>query len=277
MGRFDGYLLVSDLDGTLFGKDSTVIPERNIAAINEFIAEGGKFSLATGRGVYIARLRTANVPRNAPDLLFNGAVVYDFKTDSCIYSTGLFCEECYDLYEQILEKYQKASAVILSGAYAYCKDETPRFTEFLKVLSLENAYRVFDNVRNVEFPWFKILVGCPDAEYISYMEKELTLDPELFSCVKSRPELLEITSVNTDKGSGLRKLAELLNIDMKNTAAVGDYYNDKPMLDAAAYSFVPENGAEDLKRTATAIVCHHENGSIGDVLDWLKHHVEAQN
>ena len=49
MGKFSGYLLACDIDGTLVS--SSVVPQRNIDAIRMFTEEGGIFALATGRGV----------------------------------------------------------------------------------------------------------------------------------------------------------------------------------------------------------------------------------
>ena len=47
-------LLVSDLDGTLIGKDHQ-IPERNLEAIKRFKEKGGKFCVATGRSIESGR------------------------------------------------------------------------------------------------------------------------------------------------------------------------------------------------------------------------------
>ena len=48
MGKFDGVLLASDFDDTLYGLDRQVCP-RNRKALNYFIAQGGRFTVATGR------------------------------------------------------------------------------------------------------------------------------------------------------------------------------------------------------------------------------------
>ena len=48
MGKFDGLLLASDFDDTLYGLDLR-IPERNLEAIRYFTGEGGRFAVATGR------------------------------------------------------------------------------------------------------------------------------------------------------------------------------------------------------------------------------------
>ena len=47
MGKFDGVLLASDYDDTLYGTDMTVSAE-NVKAIEYFTAQGGTFTVATG-------------------------------------------------------------------------------------------------------------------------------------------------------------------------------------------------------------------------------------
>ena len=48
MGIFDGYLLVSDMDGTLLNSKGK-LSEENKNAIEYFVDNGGEFTLATGR------------------------------------------------------------------------------------------------------------------------------------------------------------------------------------------------------------------------------------
>ena len=53
MGKFDGYLICTDLDGTLLRKDKSVSKE-NLEAIEYFKNEGGKFTFITGRMPFYA-------------------------------------------------------------------------------------------------------------------------------------------------------------------------------------------------------------------------------
>ena len=48
MGKFSGVLLATDYDDTLYDSKGTISPE-NRAAIDRFLAEGGLFSISTGR------------------------------------------------------------------------------------------------------------------------------------------------------------------------------------------------------------------------------------
>ena len=70
MGKFTGILLASDFDNTLVyteealrtGRPVPPMPERNREALEYFMAEGGRFSIATGR----ATARPCTISRRKP-------------------------------------------------------------------------------------------------------------------------------------------------------------------------------------------------------------------
>ena len=88
MGKFDGVLLVSDFDDTLYGSDFTVSPE-NVHALTYFVQEGGTFTVATGRAHATFAPVFSLAPINAPVILSNGSALYDFVADQMIYETFL--------------------------------------------------------------------------------------------------------------------------------------------------------------------------------------------
>ena len=88
MGKFDGVLLVSDFDETLYDHTRRV-PPRNVEAIRYFQSQGGRFTVATGRThrTFAAYFHLA--PINAPVVLSNGSTLYDFETDTLLKQTWL--------------------------------------------------------------------------------------------------------------------------------------------------------------------------------------------
>ena len=98
MGKFDGLLLASDFDDTLYGLDLR-IPERNLEAIRYFTGEGGRFAVATGRAYRTFAPYAHLVPMNAPAVLSNGSALYDFEEGRMIYQTFLRARAPADLAE----------------------------------------------------------------------------------------------------------------------------------------------------------------------------------
>ena len=83
MGKFDGVLLISDFDDTLLrtsasvrsGQDLPEIPAYNIRRIRDFMDQGGRFAVVTGRVWQSFRYFLPMVPTNAPVGTGNGAAM----------------------------------------------------------------------------------------------------------------------------------------------------------------------------------------------------------
>ena len=89
MGRFSNVLLASDFDHTLTDM-SGQIPARNLEAIAAFQAEGGIFTVASGRSIPMFRKKAALVPVNAP--YFDGASLL-IAADCTAYAYANFHED----------------------------------------------------------------------------------------------------------------------------------------------------------------------------------------
>ena len=111
MGKFSGYLMVSDLDKTFFA-EGTDIPPRNIEAVRYFIENGGRFTLATGRGAVAAKLIAKDIPKNAPAILFNGAMLYDMGSDEIVETHGVSSPSIVELLRSIITDYPSVMLVI---------------------------------------------------------------------------------------------------------------------------------------------------------------------
>uniref|UniRef100_UPI001C556D97 HAD family hydrolase n=1 Tax=Klebsiella pneumoniae TaxID=573 RepID=UPI001C556D97 len=63
IGKYDNFLLISDLDGTLINSKQEISKE-NLEAVKYFIENGGIFSVATGRTTQNIRLHIKELPIN---------------------------------------------------------------------------------------------------------------------------------------------------------------------------------------------------------------------
>ena len=87
MGKFTGVLLASDFDNTLIYTEEALrsgvpvppLSAENRAALERFMAEGGRFAIATGRALAAFLKYAPLVPMNTPGVVCNGAALYDFE------------------------------------------------------------------------------------------------------------------------------------------------------------------------------------------------------
>ena len=88
MGKFDGIFIASDMDGTLLNDERTIGAE-TIEALEYFTANGGHFSLATGRTRPGTAAYRKILPCNSTGVYLNGAIICDERTEQVVYREGL--------------------------------------------------------------------------------------------------------------------------------------------------------------------------------------------
>jgi len=95
LGKFDGVLIATDFDDTYCGPGGVVHPA-NIEAVKAFTAQGGFFTVATGRAhrSFVRHLDLA--PVNVPVILSNGSQIYDFAKEEMVVATTLPMEASAD-------------------------------------------------------------------------------------------------------------------------------------------------------------------------------------
>ncbi|WP_411679275.1 HAD family hydrolase [Clostridium thailandense] len=262
--RFKGYLLVSDMDGTLIGSDKLISVE-NIKAINRFAAQGGIFTLATGRMMESVRKYLDVVDVNIPIILYNGTKIYDYNEGKTIYE--LFLE---DKVKNIIRKLKQHDPSL--GIEIYYDENVYIFNKcrFTKRFSPERTdvhYKMPNNLWNKN--WTKILI-LGEEDQIDKLENAFVSVFGEVNLVKSGENYLEILPQNTSKGHALETLCEILNIDIAKTIAIGDNMNDYEMLKRSGYGFCVANGNKKLFEEVSYKCCSNDEHVIDFVVKWAE-------
>lgn len=263
-------LVVSDLDGTLL-QAGYGIPKENIDAIERFVSKGGRFTLCTGRSVDSVRRYVDWIRLTAPAILNNGAVIYDYGKEKVIYANTLG-GNIIDIIKEIVEAFPGIGAELHSvrGIEVVRQNETTH-----EHMSVEHIPFSLADIDAVKGPWTKALIaGQPQqVQQVSrFVRDKLKTDPRYsdFDYVFSCDIYFEILAKGVNKGTGLRKLAEILKVDMANTVAIGDYYNDTEMLDAAGYTAAVADAPADIRARVDLVVKSCLQGGVGELLDSLE-------
>src|SRR5690625_2914120 len=256
-------LLVSDLDGTLLDSRQT-ISKQNKNAIKDFKKLGGKFTIATGRMEKSAQPYIDLLEIDIPVILYNGAVVYNHKTNKRLVDKSL------KNYTPLIKLFREIAFKKKLGILIYQKGEVFTFEKN----SLIMEYEIKDNVNcklmsdeNFEHPITKVLLISPERSTLQ--ECETIIQECNYSCdlVYSESNYLEILPYTASKGNALVVLQDFLGgIKNLHTICVGDNLNDISMLEVASQGFVVENCHESMRNGKYARTLHHEKNALAHLI-----------
>ena len=262
MGKFEKMLIASDFDGTL-KTDSGIIEDSVREAIQYFISQGGYFTVCTGRTYQGFHMYDPTFI-NAPVLLTNGSMAYDYAKNETVFMNGIG-EEGVTLVRAVMETFPEVAIEMypFNKTYAIHLDEHAHrhFT------SQDIPYEVISDPAQAELPWAKAMLGA--HEYSQQVQQFMRENFESPSFLPTNGGYVEIMKNGSDKGVGLLTLADSLGVPHDRTFAVGDGYNDIEMLDAAKAGFVPCNGSPEALMHATYLVRSNNNGAVAHVIEIL--------
>ena len=264
MGKFDGILLASDFDDTLYGLDLR-IPERNLEAIRYFTREGGYFVMSTGRAHRTFAPFAPLIPMNAPAVLSNGAAIYDFQADRMLEQTLLPDSAPGDL-AALMEEYPTVSLETYHGEDIYvCR---PNYITFAHLEKVKCSYTECP-VADMPTPWVKALFHDEHEVLLAAQAEVLARFGDKYEAIFSNPRYLEFTRKGSNKGGMVARVARLLGVEPGHIYCVGDNQNDIPMLALSAIPFAPANCAREVRDWGAKILCGCGEGVIGDIVDIL--------
>lgn len=264
MGKFDGLLLASDFDDTLY--DLTFhIPERNLEAIRYFTHHGGLFTVATGRAHRTFAPYAPMVPMNAPAVLSNGAAIYDFQRDRVVEQTALDPRAPEDL-GALMEEFPSLSIEAYHGEDIYIWNPNEITLAHMKKVACDYT---LCPVKEMPAPWVKALFHQEHEILAHAKERLLSRCADRYEAIFSNPRYLEITCKGSTKGGMVARLAQMLGVRPEHIYCVGDNQNDIPMLEQSAIPFAPANCAQEVKDWGARVLCHCNDGVIGDIVEQL--------
>ena len=262
MGIFSGCLLASDYDGTL-ADSKGMIPDEVRKAIKYFTTNGGMFTVCTGRTKQGFHAFDKEL-MNAPVLLANGAMAYEYSEAKTIYVNGIN-EESRDTLEYIKNNYSDIG-IELYGADFSSWVITPHERNILHFEHQSIQYTVTDEIPQSVFPAVKVMVSVGKDRCMDFQKFLDTAPMGQLKYIPQYGDFIEIISKDTDKGTGLLKLAKAYNIEPSHVYAIGDGANDVTMLKAAAVGFVPANGDEYAKKAGDVFVKSNDEFAVADAI-----------
>lgn len=270
-------LIVLDLDGTLLDKYGKISTE-SIEKINQLKQMGVLFSFATGR-LHNAIVEHASLSDvRIPLISLDGAMIKSHTDNRIIYKS-------YIKRKHVIKAINLAENSLLK--IALCHDSSIYYTKSNSLISqlmenFEGSFKEVESYDDIIDTILEIAIAGDFKNEIKKIEEKFKFPFALglrTSFYKTPDQdgvyFLEIRNKNNSKGLGVLKLAKYLKISIKNTAVVGDWYNDKSMFRTKALKIAVANAVEELKEMADYVTTktNDEDG----VSEFLSMVIEAKN
>lgn len=278
MNDLSRYLIVTDLDGTFFGKGARLV-ERNLQAIERFKAAGGHITAGTGR--VPTNIRTA-IPFcgklfNAPAITANGAFIYDLTADECLLGTPMDPERVLEAARLVESLNPNVGMRVSTGRYFLVNRDRLNDAILRDIGGDPDAYAgevlPLSAWRTEGAMWYKMVFRGEYEDLCAIRPIVEETFGDAFEYSASSPRFLELQRRGCTKATGLRFVADRLAASLGHpvvTVAVGDQENDLPMLRAADIAACPDNAADSVKSVCTLHLCHHDEGCIADLIEALE-------
>ena len=261
----DYKLIVLDLDDTLVLPDGTVSPE-NRHALLEAQRRGVRVALASGRPTYAmhAVAETLELARYGGYVVsFNGGHILRCQDNRVVHWQCLTRRQVERLYHLSQEQgvyllTYTDSQIITPASCPYIEIES-QITKMPLVECADFMSAVPERVTKA--------MMLDDPERLRQVEQSLrpVVEGE-FSMAISKPFFLEFMHTGVDKGEAVRRLCQYMDIDISQSIAMGDSYNDLTMIKAAGLGVAMANAVQDIKDCAGHISASCEDHGVAQAV-----------
>lgn len=264
-------LIAIDMDGTLLNSKKELLEETK-QYFKNFHNKNTEtlLVLCTGRpetGIRPYLKDLGYLEENHYIISQNGASIYESQTgkrvmDAFVDSTAI---------QKWIELGKKHGISVMGAGvdYYYSFDEDP--TEWMEfdVKLVSGKLKRIPTKESLNIDFYKILL-MGDEEQLNEFETFIPQEwRDEFYVVRSQKYLVEVLTKGVNKAFGLEKLAQKLNIQPSEIAAIGDAANDIEMLEYAGLAIAMGNGSEEVKAIADIVTDTNENNGVIKAIDKL--------
>lgn len=267
-------LFVSDLDGTLLQPDA-MLSRNTINLLNESVAEGKLFSIATARTPATVVPILKEVDLRLPAIVITGAAMFDLKTGHYSHIQRMrekVSRKLVDIYRD-----SRTSTYMftlgdddLINIYHLCGRLTPIQQLFYeqRINSPYKKFHLSDDGSDTLPPTFDNTIlfytMLPDAKARSAYEMVKHLEgvkaQYYHDIYGEETGILEAFAAGATKANAVRRLAEQTGAD--RIVCFGDNVNDLPMMEVADVAVAVENALPEVKEAADIIIGPNTSDSV---------------
>lgn len=257
-------LIASDFDDTFLSTKGNV-SERQLQAVRDYQAKGGKFMLCSGRMFSSIREEAKRFDIHGDVICYNGAMIANLDSGEIKYHNPMSVESALDLIER-LEAENRLLHVYIDDVL-YIKEWT-KYTDFY-CESCKVGYtavgKLSDFVKKTGKAVTQIIV-IDAPENINDIHRRLETEKE-YSATPSGANLLDIVSGTANKGNAVQAMCKLYGVNIDECVCFGDSPNDISMLEVAGLGVAVANARDIVKASADVITDSCDNDGVGKIIE----------
>ncbi len=255
-------LVASDMDGTLLTTDKK-ISARNFEAIRRASEMGCLFCLCTGRTLVGISSYVKELGIDSPIISANGAVVA-MPDGEILYEFEMSSESARTLYGYA--KKLDVTVCLWSKNLLYA-NRIDRYVEhYEKVMGVKAE--LFDNIEPIVEKGVLKMIWYAEPERMPELHAFLQENcPKDNNWANSTPRMIEFNDVRTSKATAMAYIGEKYGIKQEEMIAIGDNYNDLPMLEYAGLSVAMGNAPDEIKEKSDFVTDTNDNDGVGKALE----------
>lgn len=263
-------LLALDMDGTLLNSQKKILP-RTLTAIKELSKRGIYVVTSTGRNLAeLVDFREELQPMHF-GILISGGMVFDFKNDEPIKVHGLDEKTILQLIDFGLEERAMIHLHTVRRSVA-AENDIQNMDDFGMGIYRDMFNRIClrcDDFKKFvhEHPGEVIKVNLYHRNENSRDRNLARMEPLNLSISFAEAFNLEASPANISKGSGLVELCDFLGIDISETVAIGDAYNDREILQTAGLGIAMGNADDEIKKLADFITLDNDSDGVAAAIE----------
>ncbi|MCT1798558.1 Cof-type HAD-IIB family hydrolase [Aerococcus viridans] len=253
-------LIAIDMDDTLLNSQNIVTQAQNDFLIHLIREKGIKIVISTGRLVDgIKNLLSPELYELVYVIALNGSLI--LNNDKTIVKSDQITNKLFKELLTQFEDYKLDMSILDEFNYYRFSPQNNEFMDHEEKLN-KTTIRYLDIEESKNTNILKSLIFYHPSERKKIENKVLESTIPGLRTIFTQPYLVEFLPIETNKGTALEYLANYLDIDMKDTIAIGDGTNDIELMGRAGHAIAMGNAIEEVKNISDFVTLSNNKDGV---------------